>query len=109
MFIRTSIGARLPISSFFVDLNVGIGYLHSFLAGDVYGSDSNGELTKLVDLGTSHFMPSFSVLLGWDNTRKNKIPWTFHIGPEIYLQSHFNHSFLPHVAANVGLTYHFKK
>ncbi|MEZ4850196.1 MAG: hypothetical protein R3B93_16590 [Bacteroidia bacterium] len=109
MFMRTSIGARLPIWSFFADVNAGIGYMHSFLAGDVYGPDSNGEIEKIRDWGTSHFMPSVSLLLGWDNGRRKNLPFTFHIGPEVYLQSHFNHSFLPHVAVNMGLTYNFQK
>lgn len=109
LFTQTSMGARFHISSFFVDINAGIGYMHSFLAGDVYGPDSNSGIEQVTDWGTSHFMPSLSALLGWDNTKKNNLPWTFHIGPEIYLQSHFNHSFLPHIAANIGLTYNFKK
>jgi hypothetical protein len=108
IFARTSIGARFPIWSFFADVNIGTGYMHSFLAGDVYGPALDGGVQKVRDWGTSHFIPSFSFLLGWDNGRNHDRPWTFHIGPEVYLQSNFNHTFLPHIAANIGLTYNFK-
>jgi hypothetical protein len=109
LFLKTSIGTRLPIASFFVDLNLGAGYLHSFAAGTIYQKSSDGGLQRATNWGHSHFMPSTSFLIGWDGTRKMKLPWTFHIGVEAYLQSSFNHIFLPHVAAKVGITYKFKR
>lgn len=109
VFLKSSIGARFPIWSMFVDFNLGAGYMHSFLAGPVYQMSNNGGVERTVDWGSSHFMPSFSTLIGWDGTRKNKLPLTVHLGAEAYLQSNFNHIFLPHVAAKIGVTYKFKK
>jgi hypothetical protein len=107
MFLGTSIGARLPISSMFIDFNVGAGYMHSFAAGTVYSESANEGIIKASNAGSSHFKPSFSTLIGWDGTRKNNLPFTVHIGAEAYYQSNFNHIFLPHVAAKIGLTYKF--
>ena len=109
LFLKTSIGTRFPIGSLFVDLNLGAGYMHSFAAGTIYQKSSEGGLEKATNLGHSHFMPYTSFLIGWDGTRKKKLPLTFHIGVEAYLQSSFNHIFLPHAAAKVGFTYKFKK
>jgi hypothetical protein len=109
LFVGTSIGARFHFWSAFVDVHAGIGYMHSFLAGDVYGASDNGGVEKVRDFGSSHYMPNASLLFGWDGTRKKKLPITIHFGPEVYLQSHFNHIYLPHVAAKVGITYKFKK
>jgi hypothetical protein len=109
LFLKSSIGARLPISSLFVDMNLGVGYMHSFPAGTIYRRVSDGSVEKAPNWGSSHFMPNASFLLGWDGTRKNNAPFTVHIGAEAYYQSNFNHIFLPHLAAKVGVTYKFRK
>jgi hypothetical protein len=108
LFLKTSIGGRFPIRSLFVDLNLGAGYMHSFAAGTIYQKSSEGGVEKAANWGHPHFMPTSSLLIGWDGTRKMKLPWTFHIGAEAYLQSSFNHIFLPHAAVKVGFTYKFK-
>ena len=69
----------------------------------------NGGVEKAANLGHPHFMPNASFLLGWDGSRRNDLPWTIHIGPEVYLQYPYNHIFLPHVAAKIGFTYKFKQ
>ena len=109
LFLRTTIGARIPIASMFVDLNLGAGYMHSFAAGTIYQKSREGGLEKVVNWGHPHFMPNASFLIGWDGTRKMDLPWTFHVGAIVYLQSSFNHIFLPHTVATIGLTYKFKK
>jgi len=109
LFLKSSIGARWPINSLFVDLNLGAGYMHSFAAGIVYEESSEGGIEKAANWGHAHFMPTTSFLLGWDGTRKMDLPWSFHLGVEVYLQSSFNHIFLPHVAAKVGFTYKLRK
>ncbi|MFT7086214.1 MAG: hypothetical protein ACJAV5_001938 [Vicingaceae bacterium] len=109
LFAKSTIGTRFHFWSAFVDLNAGVGYMHSFLAGTVYGKSENGGVEEVRDFGTSHFIPNASLLFGWDGTRKKKLPITVFVGPEVYFQSNFNHFFLPHVAAKVGVTYKFKK
>lgn len=108
LFTKTSIGARFPIWSLFVDINLGAGYMHSFLAGDVYQRAAGGGIEKAPNTGRPHFMPTCSLLLGWDGTRKSDLPWKIHLGIEAYYQSGFNHIFLPHVAAKVGVSYLLK-
>ncbi len=109
IFAKTSIGTRFPFSSMFVDLNMGAGYMHSFPAGKIYQRSADGGVEKAPNWGHPHFMPTFSVLLGWDGSRKANLPLSFHIGAEAYLQSAVNHTFIPHVAAKVGITYKFKR
>ncbi|BDS10149.1 hypothetical protein [Aureispira anguillae] len=109
LFTKTSIGARFPIWSFFVDLNLGVGYMHSFPAGEIYQRTTDGGLEKAPNWGHPHFMPTCSVLLGWDGIRKKQLPWRVYIGAEIYCQSGFNHIFLPHAAAKVGVNYQLKR
>lgn len=109
LFAKSSIGARFHFWSAFVDVNAGVGYMHSFLAGTVYGKSDNGGVEEVRNLGSSHFIPNASLLFGWDGTRRRKLPVTIYLGPEVYLQSHFNHTFLPHVAVKAGITYKFKK
>ena len=89
----------------FIDLSLGMGYMHSFAAGPVYQRSPEGGLEKVANWGHPHVMPYTSFLIGWDGTRKMKLPWTFHVGAEVYLQSSFNHIFLPHVAVKLGFTY----
>jgi hypothetical protein len=109
MFLKTSIGTRFPVRSLFIDLNVGAGYMHSFAAGAMYQISPEDGIEIASNWGSPHFMPTSSFLIGWDGTRKMNLPWTIHAGVEAYLQSSFNHIFLPHAAAKVGFTYKFKR
>lgn len=109
LFAKTSIGTRFPISSMFVDLNMGAGYMHSFPAGKIYQRSDEGGVEKANNWGHSHFMPTLSVLLGWNGSREANLPLSIHIGVEAYLQSSVNHTFIPHTAAKLGFTYKFRK
>ncbi len=109
LFVKTSVGTRFPITSLFIDLNMGAGYMHSFPAGKIYQRSAGGGVEKVTNWGHSHFMPTFSALLGWDGSRKANLPLSIHIGAEVYMQSSVNHTFIPHTAALLGFTYKFKK
>ncbi len=109
LFLKSTIGTRLAAGPVFADINAGIGYMHSFAAGTIYQRATDGGVEKASNQGQAHFMPNVSLLFGWDSTRKGKQCWTVHLGPEVYLQSSFNHIFLPHIAMNVGMTYKFKQ
>ncbi|MCB9320488.1 MAG: hypothetical protein H6570_14500 [Lewinellaceae bacterium] len=105
-FLKTSIGSRFAMGPLFTDLNIGIGYLHAWADGDIYQQTEAGAVEKTANWGHPHFMPNMSILIGWDGSRR---PWTVHLGPEVYLQSSFNHQFLPHIAVKMGITYKFNK
>ncbi len=109
VFLKSTIGTRFAAGPVFADINAGIGYMHSFAAGTIYQRASDGGVEKASNRGHAHFMPNMSFLLGWDGTRNGKQRWTIHFGPEVYLQSSFNHIFLPHIAMNAGITYKFRK
>ncbi len=102
-------GSRFAVGPVFADINLGVGYMHSWAAGVIYQRTENGGVEKAANLGHPHFMPNASFRLGWDGSRRNDLPWTIHIGPEVYLQYPYNHIFLPHVAAKIGFTYKFKQ
>lgn len=104
-FLKTALGFRLTLGSVFADLNLGVGYMHSWAAGDMYQRAEEGGVEKAANWGHPHFMPNTSFLVGWDGSRKNNQSWAVHIGPEVYLQSSFNHISLPHVAVKIGFTY----
>lgn len=108
IFLKTTIGSRFALGPMFTDLNLGIGYMHSWAAGELYQRADDGGVEKAPNRGHSHFMPTASFLFGWDGTRRNNSPWTIYMGPEIYLQSSFNHIFLPHAAFKIGFTYKFQ-
>ena len=108
-FLKTSIGSRFAMGPLFTDLNIGIGYLHAWADGDIYQHTEAGGVENVSNWGHPHFMPNASILIGWDGSRRNNLPWTVHLGPEIYLQSSFNHQFLPHVAVKMGITYKFNQ
>ncbi len=108
VFVKSSIGTRFNVGAVFADINAGIGYMHSFAAGTIYQRAFDGVVEKARNWGHPHFMPNASFLLGWDASRNGNQQWTVHVGPEVYLQSSFNHIFLPHVAAKLGMTYKFK-
>lgn len=104
-FLKTSIGSRFVIGSAFADLSLGAGYMHSWAAGEIYQRAENSGVEKAVNKGHSHFMPTASLLFGWDGSRKRNLPFRIYLGPEVYLQSSFNHIFLPHIAAKLGFAY----
>lgn len=110
LFMTTTLGLRFTAGfGGLLDFNLGPGYLHTFPEGDVYQRNSTGELQKVRSAGSQHFMPNVSLLLGWTGTKKNIIPLTFRFGPAIYMESHFNHVFLPHLALKAGFSYQFGK
>lgn len=108
IFVKSSIGARFTFGSVFTDVNAGIGYLHSFSAGDLYERTPEGGIDKARNLGHAHFMPNASLLVGCNIKRINNAPLAIHFGPEMYLQSRYNHIYLPHLAVKLGFTYKLK-
>lgn len=108
-FFKSSIGARMGRGLLFADLNLGLGYMHSWAAGTLYQRAENGGVEIAANWGHSHFMPTASLLFGWQGSQKQHLPWSLYLGPEVYLQSHFNHSYLPHIAVKMGITYKIKQ
>ena len=106
VFARTSVGTRFtaPFGLYF-DLQLGAGYLHTFVAGDTYVRTEKEELTQKSDGGDPHFMPSLVLLLGWDIAKNRDLPLALHFGVDAYGQTPFNHSVLPHIAIRTGITY----
>lgn len=109
VFLKTSIGSRLAMGKIFADMNLGVGYMHSWAAGTMYQRTEDGGLKKAANWGHPYLMPTASFLLGYDGSKRNNLPWTVHIGPEVYLQYPYNHLFIPHVAAKIGFTYKFNQ
>ncbi len=110
LLIKSSIGTRVVFPfAFLIDLNLGVGYLHTFPQGNVYIKDEKGGVVKDVNWGSPHFMPTTSLLIGWDGAKNRELPVLIHLGIEAYLESSFNQIFLPHAALKVGVVYKLKK
>lgn len=108
LFVKTGGSARFQRRKVFADFNIGIGYMHSFLAGEIYNWSEQHKVETKKDWGSAHFMPNTSLLLGWKGGKKRARSWAVYLGPEFYLQSNFNHIYLPHLAAKMGVTYKLK-
>lgn len=108
-FFQSSLGSRF-VNSFggFIDLNLGIGYLATSPNGKIYKYNDAGEVTSQKRPTYSHFRPSISLLFGWDGSKKHKAPILINCGLEVYGQTHFNHSILPHFAGRVGVVLKLK-
>lgn len=105
LFLNVGAGSRFALGSGFVDLNLGLGYMHSWADGTVYQRAADGGVEEASNWGHAHFRPSTALLFGWDGTKKQNAPYRIYFGPELYLQSSYNHIFLPHLALKLGFSY----
>lgn len=125
MFLQPSIGARFttPFGLCF-DLHMGYGMMWTRPSGKVYSvEESTGNLTEKGRPTMYHLKPNMSILIGWQGKRKiflpdpvtfngkapkEKTPWIIQTGLEIYGQTRFNQSVLPHIAFKLGIVYALK-
>lgn len=106
LFLKSSVGARLYAGAAFLNISSGIGYMQSWPAGDIYVRTNDGDVKRTETFGTPHLISSLVLLLGWDG-RKKELPFSIHLGPDIYMQSGFNRTWLPHLAFRAGVNYKF--
>ncbi|WP_304236602.1 hypothetical protein [Jiulongibacter sediminis] len=108
-FLTSGIGFRIHMGPVFTDFSLGIGYMHTRPDGVLFEKTENGDVEPASNRGHSHFMPNSSLQIGLHPGKNKQQPLKFHFGPEVYLQSSFNHTYLPHLAAKIGLTYQLQQ
>lgn len=109
-FVQSALGVRFntPLS-LFVDLSAGVGGMVTTPNGDVYSVNENKTLVMTGRPYSFHLKPSVSLLFGWNGNVKKQLPVLINAGIELYQESAFNHTLLPHAAIKVGLVYQLKK
>jgi hypothetical protein len=110
LFLNSEIGYNML---FFFGLefriNLGVGYLRTFLDGDTYKLSNDGSFEKVPLAGNNTFMPSISLHLGYDFSRLTNSALAFFIKPSLFLQVPYNDFVLPQYAVEVGFKYHLNK
>lgn len=110
LFIDASYGFRRYFKSgFFLEESIGIGVLGSAINTDVFTVDENGNVSEGSKLNAPQFMPSLTVGIGYNLTKKNEnslnLIW---LRPKIYWQ--FPHkttaSYSP--ALQIGFTHQIR-
>ena len=110
LFANLQLGQRITFrSGWFLDQSVGVGYLRTFLDGEVYAVDSDGSVEQVANTGRPHFMPSVSVGVGYDFTKKGLANLQLFLRPQVFWQMPFNNYSLLHIGLQAGLIVPFGK
>ena len=91
----------------FVELGVGLGYMHTWLQGDVYVRGENYTLPEIMDWGRPHVVVSSSFGYGWES-RSSDIPREYFTKLVLFGEYPFNGIVLPHVAVQLGTSIAFR-
>jgi hypothetical protein len=92
-------------SGFFCEARLGAGYLHTFLAGDVYARGTDGQFRPVALAGQAGFAPSQSVGLGFDLSRRGGAPLGVFLRLGAFEQFPFNSGWNVHLTSQLGLTW----
>jgi hypothetical protein len=90
-----------------LESRIGAGYLHTFLAGTTYERDASGRFEEQSFAGRPSFAPSLTVGLGYDWSKRFGKPIGTFLRLTAFEQFPFNHSWNPHLATQLGLSYQF--
>lgn len=86
---------------------VGLGYMHTWLQGDVYTRAGSGTVTESFDWGRPHLVLSFSLGAGWEAHRE-ALPGTNFIRLIAFGEYPFNGLILPHLGLQFGTTFLYR-
>ena len=90
-----------------LQLQAGVAYQHTFVAGPVYTLDSDGDVTVGRDRGRATVKPSGALGLGYDLSARGSIPLEPFVRVEAHGRYPFNDYALFGFAAQVGAIYRF--
>jgi hypothetical protein len=88
-----------------LEASVGVGWLETFLPGDVYTLDSKGGLQEGGHGARAQLMPDAAVGVGWDLSRRLGLPLRPFLKLGAFAQYPDNTHWLPHFVTEVGLAY----
>ena len=105
LFLNSEIGYRIMYQGgFYMQFDIGAGYLRTFLTSRTYEVNGNGDIRKIPFAGSSKFMPVTLIILGKElNGQKNIMERVYcRIGG--FLQYPFNTMWLPDLTLEIGTT-----
>ena len=105
LFLNSELGFRIIYhGGFFIQFDIGAGYLRTFLASHTYEVNSIGEIQKIPFAGSNKFMPGTGIILGKDFTgQKNKLK-RIYCRAGGFMQYPYNTMWLPDLTLELGTT-----
>lgn len=94
----------------FLEAGLGVGYLHSFTAIDIFTFEE-GAYQKKANTGRAQWMADFSIKAGYALT-KNNLPLDIYLDYQFWLQSPFVNKYvpiLPHNSLHLGIIYYWNR
>ena len=109
LFLNSELGYRIMYQGgFYMQFDIGAGYLRTFLTSRTYEVNSKGEIRKIPFAGSNKFMPVTGIILGKElKGKKNKLERIYcRIGG--YLQYPYNTMWLPDLTMEIGTTIYIR-
>jgi hypothetical protein len=105
-FLRSTLSNRITAGfGLYAELGIGAGYFHTWAAGEVYTRQSDGSIAKIANFGYPHAMISADLNIGFDFVKLDILPIGVFLGLSVFGEYPFNGFLLPHVAAQVGMSW----
>ena len=109
LLLSNELGNRLTSrKGRFAELMLGLGYMHTWLQGDVYVRRDNGEVRTQFDWGRPHLMISTSLGFGWKSAAEQH-PQDYFLRIIAFGQYPFNGIVLPHLGLQLGTSFEFRR
>jgi hypothetical protein len=109
LFVGSEIGYRKTRKNGFkYEFLLGLEYLHTFLQGDTYEVNDEGEVKKVNLAGQSNLMVPFSLGFGYDFNYHYKKPISISIKPGFFIQYPYNIAIALRPTIDLGIYYYFK-
>jgi len=104
-FVRGQWGQRITFNNgLFIEQFLGLGYLHQFThGGELYEVLPNGSIVETPDRGRPNIMPSVTLGLGYDFSKKGIANLSIFLRPELFWKAPFNGYYLTHPALSTGI------
>lgn len=94
----------------FTSSGLGIGYMHTWMDGDVYEKGKDGYFTTKTDYGHAHLLPSLSFDIGYDFNKIDFMPLALSLEYEILVETPFSEqsSIMPHNLITFSLEFSWR-
>ena len=105
LFLNSELGYRIRYQrGFFMQFDIGAGYLRTFLTSRTYEVDNNGEIRKIPLAGSNKFMPGAGITLGKEFKSQMNKPKRIYCRVGGYMQYPYNTMWLPDLTLELGTT-----
>lgn len=107
-FVDAELGHRVTAKfGLYGDLFTGIGYMHTWPWGDVYGRAADGSVEKQFNAGSPHVKFGGGLGLGWDLSKNGVAPISIFARLEMFGEAPFNTGIAVHGALMCGVIWRF--